>query len=349
VIKRVVLATTAALAVSMVPSSTVWGSAVPRAGSIGVLRITWSQPIPKDLSGVRYLLLDAGRASYLPALKSRYPDLRVLAYKDLSFLIDYSRGPLGNAGVPWGQAREGWFLHDRRGRRVNSVHYPNAWFADIGRRGYQRAWSRNVLRFLQHAPWDGAFIDDALADPGWHLGSAYRQLARYPTRGAYRAAERVMLAKVGPALKRRGYLVIANIGAAWDQPDVWRDWAGLLSGVMDEHFLKLGEDDEPVATGADWAADIAIERAVERAGRIFLALTYGRSRDTVDQAYVRASFLLFNRPDSDSASIWSPNSTPSANLDFGLPLGRARKAGGVWRRPFSGGVITVDPRDAKVR
>jgi hypothetical protein len=248
--------------------------------------------------------------------------------------------------VPWGQAREGWFLHDRRGRRVNSVHYPKAWFADIGRRGYQRAWSRNVLGFLRSAPWDGAFIDDALADPGWHLGGAYRQLARYPTRGAYRAAERGLLAKVGPALKGAGYLVIANIGASFDQPDVWSDWAGLLSGVMDEHFLKLGEDAEPVATGADWAADIAIERAVEGAGRIFLALTYGRSRDTADQAYVRASFLLFNRPETDSASIWSPNATPSSSLDFGSPLGRARKVGGVWRRPFSGGVVTVDSRDA---
>jgi hypothetical protein len=346
VFKRVVLATTAALVVSTVPSSTVRGSAVPATSSIGVLRITWSQPIPKDLSGVRYLLLDAGRASSVAGLKSAYPDLRVLAYKDLSFLIDYSRGPLGNAGVPWGQAREGWFLHDRRGRRVNSVHYPKAWFADIGRRGYQRAWSRNVLGFLHAAAWDGVFIDDALADPGWHLGGAYRQLARYPTRGAYRAAERALLAKVGPALKGAGYLVIANIGASFDQPDVWRDWAGLLSGVMDEHFLKLGEDAEPVATGADWAADIAIERAVEGAGRIFLALTYGRSRDTADQAYVRASFLLFNRPETDSASIWSPNATPSSSLDFGSPLGGARKVGGVWRRPFSGGVVTVDSRDA---
>ena len=93
-------------------------------------------------------------------------------------------------------------MHDRRGRRVNSVHYPKAWFADIGRRGYQQAWSRNVLRFLHAAPWDGAFIDDALAHPGWHLGGAYRLLARYPTRGAYRAAERALLAKVGPVLKQ---------------------------------------------------------------------------------------------------------------------------------------------------
>jgi hypothetical protein len=328
-----------------VSGSTVRGDSVPATRSVGVLRITWSQPIPKDLSGVRYLLLDAARAPYVADLKKRYPGLYVLAYKDLAFLIDYSQGPGGNAGVPWGQARESWFLHDRGGRRVNSVHYPKAWFADVGRQSYQRAWLRNVLRFLHDAPWDGVFMDDALADPGWHLGGAYRRLARYPRRDAYRAAARSLLAKVGPALKREGYLGIANIGASYDQTEVWSDWAGLLSGVMDEHFLKPGEGSEPVATGADWTADVNAERAVEGAGRIFLALTYGPANDAVDQRYVRASFLLFDRPDTGSASIWSPNITLSSSFEVGVPLGPAKKVGGIWKRPFSGGVISVDPSD----
>jgi hypothetical protein len=295
---------------------------------------------------VRYLLLDAARAPAVADLKRQYPGLQVLAYKDLGFLIDYSQGPGGNAGVPWGQARESWFLHDRGGRRVNSVHYPKAWFADVGRGSYQRAWLHNVLRFLRAAPWDGVFMDDALADPGWHLGGAYRRLARYPTRDSYRVAARSLLAKVGPALTRNGYLGIANIGASFDQSDVWSDWAGLLSGVMDEHFLKLGEGTEPVATGADWAADVRIEQAVEGAGRIFLALTYGPANDGADQRYVRASFLLFDRPDTGSASIWSPNSTPSSSFSAGVPLGPAKKAGGIWTRAFSDGVVSVDPRDS---
>jgi hypothetical protein len=349
VIRPVVLVTTAAIATSTVSDSTVWGDSVPATNNVGVLRITWSQPIPRDLSGVRYLLLDAARASYVADLKRRYPGLRVLAYKDIGFLIDYSRGPGGNAGVPWQQARERWFLHDRSGRRVNSVRYPKAWFADVGRQSYQRAWLRNVLRFLHGAPWDGVFMDDALADPGWHLGGAYRRLSRYPTRDAYRAAARSFLAKIGPALKKEGFLGIANIGASYDQPQVWGDWAGLLSGVMEEHFLKLGEGAEPVATGADWTADVNAERAVEGAGRIFLALTYGTANDAADQRYVRASFLLFDRPDTGSASIWSPNITPSSSFAVGQPVGPARRVGAVWTRAFSGGVISVDSSDGTYR
>jgi hypothetical protein len=192
-------------------------------------------------------------------------------------------------------------------------------------------------------------MDDALADPGWHLGNAYRRLARYPTRDAYRAAARLLLARVGPALTREGYLGIANIGASFDQTGVWSDWAGLLSGVMDEHFLKLGEGTEPVATGSDWTAEMRIEQAVEGAGRTFLALAYGPSTDTAGQGYVRASFLLFDRPETESASLWSPNVTPSSSFDPGLPLGPARKAGGSWTRAFSDGVISVDPSNETYR
>jgi hypothetical protein len=175
------LAILAVLLVVALPSAGADELAIAANRSIGVLRINASQPIPKDLRGVRYLLLDAGRARRVAGLKKRYPGLRVLAYKNLSFLIDYSRSPNGNAGVPWGQAGERWFLHDKAGRRVHSAHFEHAWFADIGRLSYQRAWSRDVLRFLRRAPWDGVFMDDALADPGWQLGGRYERLARYPT------------------------------------------------------------------------------------------------------------------------------------------------------------------------
>jgi hypothetical protein len=182
----------------------------PATESRGVLRIAPSQELPDHLAGVRYLLLDSGRAPDVAGLKQRYPHLKILAYKNLSFLIDYSRDELGNAGVPWTSAQENWFLHDPRGDRVRSVHYKDAWFADVGRRSYHSAWRQQVLRFLEGAPWDGVFVDDALADPGWHLGGAYAKLARYPNRKAYRAAERSMLAAVAPPLERRSYLVIAT-------------------------------------------------------------------------------------------------------------------------------------------
>jgi hypothetical protein len=340
-----VLALLALVLVTQVESVTTGPAALPATrSSLGVLRITRSEAIPSDLGGVRYLLLDATRAAKVAGLKARYPRLRVLAYKNLSFLIDYSSDELGNAGMPWpeAQAHEDWFLHDPAGDRVASVRFGNAWFADVGLAAYQRAWLKDVLSFLRQSPWDGVFIDDANADPGWHLGGAYTELAKYPTRDAYRAAERSMLAAVGPAFKAAGYLALPNVAAAPDQADVWADWASLTSGAMLEHFLERGESTDPAVTGGDWTSETDVERAVEGAGRVFLGLTYGSEDDGSAQGYVRASFLLFDDPSTASASIWAPNAGTGAKLDLGAPLGPATRSGTLWTRRFERGTLDVD-------
>jgi hypothetical protein len=113
---------------------------------------------------------------------------------------------------------------------------------------------------------------------------------------------------------------------------------------MYEHFLKLGNGTEPVATGDVWASAVSIEQAVEGAGRSFLALSYGPSSNTTAQGYTRASFLLFNRPETASASIWSPHATTTSTLDLGSPLGPALQTGATWTRPFTGGLLSVDPQ-----
>jgi hypothetical protein len=311
--------------------------------NVGVLRIAPTEPIPADLSRVRYLLLDATRDGRVAALKARYPELEVLEYKDLSFLIDYSHGPSGNAGVPWEQAREEWFLRDASGARVESVHYPGFAFADVGSPGYQQAWLDEVLASLKRAPWDGVFVDDALADPAWQLGGDYARLASYPTRAAYAAAEGSILGAVGPALRQAGYLVIANVTAAPEQAPVWGGWAFLLSGAMREHFVKPGSSTEPVDTGSDWRAAVQAEQAVEGRGKIFLGLSYGRRNDTPAQTYTRASFLLFDRPSTRSASLWSPAPTAASSSDLGPPVGPASQQDGVWTRQFREGTVQVDP------
>jgi hypothetical protein len=334
VLGRWLIAILAAVGLAAAQDGTVTRNVRFEPTSIGVLRITGSEPIPDDLSRVRYLLLDAARGGQVAALKSRYPGLKVLAYKNLSFLIDYSESPDGNAGVPWSQAPEKWFLHDGSGNRVGSVQFEDALFADVGLPAYQDAWRADVLAFLRTAPWDGVFMDDALADPGWHLGGDYGRLARYPTRASYSAAERSMLAAVGPAITGNGYLAIANVAAARDEAGVWADWASLTSGAMLEHFLE-----QP----GDWTADTAAERSVEGAGRIFLALSYGADDDEAAQGYSRASFLLFDKPGTRSASIWSPNPGPAATLDLGAPLAPAVQDRGTWTRRFKRGTLTVDP------
>ena len=335
----------ALVSAAAVASGCATGASSPPTESRGALLITPSQELPDNLTGLRYLLLDSGRVSEVEVLKQRNPHLKILAYKNLSFLIDYSRDELGNAGVPWPDANlhGSWFLRDEHGRRVRSVHFKDSWFADVGNPSYQSSWRQQVSSFLRSAPWDGVFVDDALADPGWHLGGAYRKLARYPGRKAYRRAERSMLAAIAPGLERDGYLVIANVFAARDQQDVWADWARILSGAMLERFAKSDGGPGSLLTGTAWKRDVDAERAVEGAGKIFLALSYGPDDAKAAQGYTRASFLLFDNPRTRSASIWSPHPAAAPRFGLGHPLGPAKLQGTVWTRSFRRGTLTVDP------
>src|SRR5207249_4150858 len=199
-----------------------WSSPPPPQGP-GAPLITPSPGVPDNPTGLPHLPLGSGRRSGGGVRQQRRPHRQTPAANHGAFLIDYSRDELGNAGVPWPDANlhGSWFLRDEHGRRVRSVHFKDSWFADVGNPSYQSSWRQQVSSFLRSAPWDGVFVDDALADPGWHLGGAYRKLARYPGRKAYRRAERSMLAAIAPGLERDGYLVIANVFAARDQQDVW--------------------------------------------------------------------------------------------------------------------------------
>jgi hypothetical protein len=345
----VLIAVLAALAVTVAVYGTFRREATRTTGrNVGVLRITDSEPIPADLTGVRYLLLDANRLDRVAGVKQRYPGLRVLAYKNLSFLIDYSHDARGNAGVPWSQAPRTWFLRDRHGRRVRSAHFADSWLADVGLPAYQHAWRDDVLAFLRSAPWDGVFLDDALADPGWHLGGKYRRAGRYPTRKSFRAAERSMLAAVGPAITQAGYLAVANVVAGRGQADVWQDWAPFVSGLMLEHFLDGARPGE-VAVGPEWQRETRALRTVEATRKSFLALSYSPPSTPAAQGYVRASFLLFDDPLTVSATIWHAKATPEAKLDVGAPKGPAVHEHGLWKRHFQHGTIVVDPRHGTYR
>lgn len=304
---------------------------------LSLLRINPNEALPADLTKYDTLILDAYRYDQVAGLKQKYPRLRVYCYRNLSFVADYAHGAIDNCGVTWEQAQNdlSWWLLDKFGSRVNSRGYSHLWFMDVGLPAYQQAWLKNVNTWLMVAPWDGVFLDDTNADQGYHVGGNYALLAKYPSRDEYRMATRSMLAAVCPPLKQVGYTVIPNVGASWDQPDVWADWSKLCSGAMREHYLKWGEAAEPVFIGNDWRVHTDAQRAT--VGE-FYAATYGPA-DAAKQRYVRCSFLLFWN--GQGGSSWSPDDTASQTA-LGQPTGAAVQSGSVWTRQFEHGTVRVD-------
>jgi putative glycosyl hydrolase-like family 15 (GHL15) protein len=317
--------------------------------SLSVMRINPAAPIPADLSKYSILFLDSSRWAQVAGIKAQYPNLKVLAYKNLGFVCDYAHSMDDNSGVTWEEANlhSDWFLYDSNGVRQASQGYPQCYFMDVGLSSYQQAWASNVIAWAAKAPWDGIIMDDVNADDGWHLNGCYSCLAKYHTRDLYKNAVESGLGYTAGQLKAASYLAIPNIGASWDQPGVWAPWATLASGAVREQFLKWNSGTDPVFTGSDWTLHTEIEKAVQNANRLFVGITYGPSTYTSAQIYVRASFLILYNPDIASVDGWGDGvgggfDSPSFTCDPGYPLGAATQNGSTWTRQFNNGTVTVN-------
>lgn len=313
--------------------------------SIGLLRNAAIDPIPADMSGYQYVILNPTFAPKVAAWAAQYPKTKFLAYKDPCFAVTYSTDNYGNAAVPFLAMQDQWFLKNIAGQKVQSVNYSgNLYFADVGDPSYQDACYTYLKSFLSDWPgYAGFFLDDCAPDMAWHLGGQfYNKLAKYPTRNTYRAALRGWLVSVCGRLRADGLLTCPNIGAAWDQADVWADWAKICGMAMREHFCRW----DPPATpflAADWKLHTDAMRAVVSVGAAFIGLSYGNAAETSAQTYLRATFLLFHEP--GSAFIWGQNGDPTWlawTKDLGAPVAAAVQSGSIWTRQFEQGIVRVD-------
>lgn len=265
-----------------------------------------------------------------------------------------------NTGVPYPQAkRNGWLLAGASGNLLVNRSYSDNYVADVGNPAYQRAWVRNVSRFLRAHGDDGVMIDDVIADL---VPLAGQEAAAYPTQRAWAAAQLSFIRGVGPALRARGYYVLVsasgyipgdpgdNTGAttaSW-----WRKLNPYVSGLMNEYYGEIPDGSNRLrSSGESWTQNWAgWERLVQIAqlhGRDFVGLTYGQPGDTRTMTYGKASFLV-DWDGRGGAFVYEPtnhgdpwNGAWTQNL--GRPLGRRRAVGVGWLRRYRGGIVLLNP------
>jgi hypothetical protein len=220
---------------------------------------------------------------------------------------------------------------------------------DVGNKAYRRNWLETVLAEVRRGKWDGVFVDDADADPNWHLQG--RTLQKYPTMKSWQTATRGMLETVGTGLISRGFLFIPNIQAPWSASynalSIWKDWLRFTSGASQEYFTKWGDASSDWFTGSDWTFRQSFERATERAGKYFLGITYAPRGDSRSKLYAQTNLLLYT---TGGASLLFKHdremgdpSTPTWSSPIGRPLARPKKVAGAYRRAFSRGAVAVNP------
>jgi putative glycosyl hydrolase-like family 15 (GHL15) protein len=268
-----------------------------------------------------------------------------------------------STGVPYAQAKQnGWLLRSASGKLLVNRSHPDNYVGAVGNPAYQRAWIRNVSRFLKAHGDDGILIDDVLADLVPLAGS---EAAAYPTQQAWAAAQLSFIRAVGTALRARGYYVLAsaagyvpgdpgdNTGAttvSW-----WRKLNPYVSGLMNEYYGEIPDGSsrlrsEGEAWSQSWGGWQRLIRVAQARGRDFVGLTYGRPGDTRTMTYGKASFLLdwdgrggaFVYQPTDNGDAWNNAWTQ----DLGRPVGRKHAVGAGWMRRYRHGVVLLNPSAA---
>ena len=265
-----------------------------------------------------------------------------------------------NAGVPYRQAlARAWLLTDGAGTLLKNAAFGDNYVGDVGNPAYQRAWLRNVLRFLRTHHDDGVYIDDVLRDLTPLTGS---EASKYPTMHAWAAAQLSFVKTVGQALRAQGYYVLVNASGyvpgdrnsddgsstvAW-----WRQLAPYVSGLANEYYAQISSGNNALrASGTSWMENWdgweRLVRTAQSLDRDFVGITYGQGGDLGTLMYAKASFLLdWNGGGGAFIHIPTDGTDPSTAIwatNIGGPAAPKQRVGTGWLRRYTAGVALVNP------
>jgi hypothetical protein len=288
-------------------------------------------------------------------LKAANPKLIVLEYKDLGNSSSYEPvDGFSTDGVSYAQAASthpDWLLRNRAGQPIACAGYAYLWAMNIGSRGFQRAWSSEVVGELRSQGWDGVFIDNVNPTLRYYTNEA--DVAQYSSAGAYTTAMGAALAYIAPRIHRAGKLVMANIGSWPSYARTGMRWLRYLDGAMDERFTKYTP-----ATGAgyrapgEWRTELALLRATQREHKWFIGIAQSSDGDVQAERFGWATMLLgaggratFALQDDNDygGETWFGG---DYEADLGRALGAAHEQrAGVWRRRYAHGLVLVNPTE----
>jgi hypothetical protein len=339
--------TTASASASVTVSNTVSASA-PTA--IGIFRTGNSYALSGNYDRYNYTVVGRGDAAIAGGLMS----------KSLVYMSAADINPNLDVGISYSQASaSGWLLKDASGNYLKSAGW-GFYVGDVGNPAYQQAWVNNVASFLALNGDDGVFMDTVIADVAALTGGIYPAL--YPNQTAWENAMASFIAYVGPALKAKGFYVLANahkyisgnngsddgsLEAGW-----WTRIGPNLSGLMTEYWMQNPNNvDQRKGLGAEWYNHAdgwqKLVSVAQSTGADFFGDTYAASTtDVHPMRYGKGTFLLdwdggggALFVDTGSADPW--NAAWTTNI--GAPNGaKFQLQTGVWQRNFSNGYVVVN-------
>jgi hypothetical protein len=288
---------------------------------------------------------DAARAA---ALKAANPNLKILLYQDI--MLSRPTDTLGWAtctSYANDQATHPeWFLHDQNGNLVNDKPYPGNVFMDVGNPAYQQACLSHTIAQAQKYGFDGLYLDDVTTNPAvaYYPGTV---ASLYPTPAAWQSAMSSMITAAAAASHAAGFMVLGNIGGAYNAPGIWQQWNTQLDGAEEQAWndpsLPLSEQIR------EWPIKLAEAVWSEAHGKYLLAGSYNTT-ETGNTFGLATMMLAANGKTSYSVSNANQTSSEGWYAEYdtaqrlGAPAGPYRQlANGVYERVFSNGIVLVNP------
>lgn len=234
-----------------------------------------------------------------------------------------------------------WFLLDTHGRRM--VHDGDV-MMDPGHPEWRAFWLERARQSQESLGWDGVFLDNVEAS----LSKRVRRgavPAAYSDDASYQAAIEGFLDYLYTNyFQPRGRPLFANI-IELDNAEVWTRYLRHLDGAMIEAFA-VGWDD--YRSPGHWEEQLRLVELAQSLGKRMVLVSQGTRDDTAREMFAFASYLLvanggtsFRYTHSSAyEELWVYS---NYLLELGEPLGPRYSEGGIWRRDFAGGTVSVDP------
>jgi len=171
--------------------------------------------------------------------------------------------------------------------------------------------------------------------------------ALYPDDAAYQAAVQGFLEYLHENyFLPNGKFLIGNLSARKDDADWSRHLENLDGAMLEGWAIDVPDRWRPVER---WEQHLRLAEETQEMGKIILLVSRGEKDDYELQEFAYASFLLiqqgkayFRYAGGDAYnSVWLYE---NYQYDLGEPLGARYRDGETWRRDFTHGSVTVNPR-----
>ncbi|HEY0388846.1 MAG TPA: putative glycoside hydrolase [Gaiellales bacterium] len=281
--------------------------------------------------------------TYLHAMKATRPGI---------LIAEYHKGTTVKADFAWVQANHpDWLLRDAGGNLLKS-----SWGAYLidPQLPAVRTWEADYAKSQQAKGWTAVYLDSL----GTMAFYGFPARPVNPQTGAEFTVDEWLTATTGLAAAVRGAVSIPVIGNGLNNGTRYFARthvlaAGLDGGVFEGCFRDATDPAGAWPTATAWLSQVKAIAAVQAKGKLALCMTKLWTSATTAQrhrwrAFTLASYLLARGGAGYYMFMGSRNQGALSSWNTRWPaIGRATGArtrvGSIWERPFSGGMVAVNP------